>query len=186
MHTIPENNSMAYWYCPECSTKVSRYGFFCPHCHFKYRTKNEFLAYQDPDRDRYHKINNRENYESIAGIIGVISIIIIIGASARTCISSGDDTPIDYPSSQSSKNDAILAYIIAMDFVKKELISPRTAKFPGVKERQEHTFDLGEETFQIVSWVDSENAYGTMIRQHFTCQIKFKEAVAYCKELILF
>ena len=61
------------------------------------------------------------------------------------------------------------AYIMSQEFVKERLKSPSTAKFPWGAEQ--YTMYLGDGKYQIDAYVDSQNGFGAMIRNKFTCTI---------------
>lgn len=85
--------------------------------------------------------------------------------------------------SSMTSNNKFLAYSYAEDFVKKQLKSPSTAKFPGTFEKNEHITELGASRYKIVSWVDSQNGFGAMIRTNFSCIIQFEGDNVRCLEL---
>lgn len=66
------------------------------------------------------------------------------------------------------------AYTQGTKIVKRNLIAPGTAKFPGTFEQEQHVRDLGNGVFLINSWVDSENRFGALIRLQWTCTIMFE------------
>lgn len=65
--------------------------------------------------------------------------------------------------------------VMAQQFVKQKLKSPRSAKFPwsfddfNVYQLEGEGY---ESTYEVESWVDSQNIYGAMIRQKFTVRIQ--------------
>lgn len=64
----------------------------------------------------------------------------------------------------------IEAWIMAQEFVKDRLKSPSTAKFPDhdeVKMRHE----IQDDTYIILSYVESQNSFGAMLRTDFICKI---------------
>lgn len=64
---------------------------------------------------------------------------------------------------------SIHAYIMMMEFVKDHLKTPMTAQFPEPHGRVVH---LGNQRYRIVSFVDSQNAFGTYIRDGFVGEIE--------------
>jgi hypothetical protein len=81
----------------------------------------------------------------------------------------------------------ILAYGYAIDFVKERLKSPSSAKFPNHSEQLRHTVnDEGSCSYEIVSWVDSQNSFGAMLRQRFKCTIYFEGDFVRCKGLTFY
>lgn len=62
------------------------------------------------------------------------------------------------------------AYSMMQRFVEQGLSSPLTAVFPSEAEKQ--TTYLGNQEYEINSWVDSQNIFGAMIRTKFTGTVK--------------
>jgi len=60
-----------------------------------------------------------------------------------------------------------LAFNYNKELIKKQLRAPSTAKFPGLFESKDHVTSMGDKRYQIRSYVDAQNAYGAMIRQHY-------------------
>jgi hypothetical protein len=78
----------------------------------------------------------------------------------------------------------LLAYNYAIDFVKQQLKSPSSAKFPSSSEKMSHTInDELNCRYKINSWVDSENSFGAKLRRNFSCIIIFKNDEVFCDEL---
>jgi len=72
-----------------------------------------------------------------------------------------------------NQDNSTMAYIMIEDFVKNRLKSPSTAKFPGVFDgRQDHVTYLGNQKYRIISYVDSQNSFGAMIRTRFVAEIE--------------
>jgi hypothetical protein len=62
--------------------------------------------------------------------------------------------------------DNVGAWAAMQMFVKRRLVSPKSADFPfgGVKY---HVTDLGDGRYLVKSYVDSQNVYGANLRTHF-------------------
>lgn len=60
-------------------------------------------------------------------------------------------------------------YIQAQEFVKQGLKAPSTAKFPSLSYE---TTDLGDGRYKIISYVDSQNSFGAMLRSEWTVVMK--------------
>ncbi len=56
---------------------------------------------------------------------------------------------------------------MAQKFVLDTLKAPSTEKFGG-----ETVTALGDDTFEVSGWVDSQNSYGAMIRADFKVKLK--------------
>lgn len=88
----------------------------------------------------------------------------------------------------SSNNDStnkFLAYNYAEKYVKQNLKSPTTAKFPGLHEKNSHIKELGNNKYEINSWVDSQNSFGAMVRTKFSCVIKINGNTVSCESINL-
>ncbi len=96
----------------------------------------------------------------------IISIFIV------GCGSSSDDNK---PFSQLTLDEQ-KGYLwgMAEDAVKNNLKSPSTAKFPFSYSSAEFK-DLGDNEFEITSYVDAENGFGATIRNDFTVTIKVND-----------
>jgi hypothetical protein len=80
---------------------------------------------------------------------------------------------IPYTETKKDNFHLLLAYKYMEIFVKQNLISPGTAKFPGVFDgKKDHIKYLGGERYRIVSWVDSQNVFGANIRTFFAGEIE--------------
>ena len=114
---------------------------------------------QQIQTNNLNQMQNNNNWKWILGAI--VALIFIIGQFSDDDYETGD-------------SDSILAYNYAQDFIKEQLKSPSTAKFPGTFEKKDHVRPLGNGQYQINSWVDSQNGFGAMIRSRWSCKIIFK------------
>lgn len=69
------------------------------------------------------------------------------------------------------KDHKTMAYIQCQLHVEDMLKSPASAKFPSSLDTNIH--DMGNNTFEIRSYVDSQNSFGAMIRTNFFCKIQY-------------
>lgn len=101
---------------------------------------------------------------------GLVLAIVVLGLFGIICDGGDKGTPAKDWRSESNSG---MAYIMMEDFVRDRLKAPRTAHFPGVFDnRDEHVTFLGSQKYRIVSYVDSENSFGAMIRTRFVGEIK--------------
>ena len=95
--------------------------------------------------------------------ISVFAIIVF----ASLAIGSTESDP--------KKPDAIGAKVMCESFMKKRLKSPGTANFAGPFDGVEGARHLGLKnnvhTYEINSWVDSQNSFGATVRTKFYCKI---------------
>jgi hypothetical protein len=66
------------------------------------------------------------------------------------------------------ENDKLDAMGAAQSYVEKQLKSPSTAKFSNMKSTLQY-----ENVFAVEGSVDSQNSFGAMIRNDFSCIIEF-------------
>lgn len=93
-----------------------------------------------------------------------------------------DDQPPSARPAYESNTNKILAYHQAERYVKKHLKSPSTAAFPKVSEFINHITGTDEQ-YKIVSWVDSQNGFGAMIRTKWSCVVKINGDMVRCEQI---
>ena len=69
------------------------------------------------------------------------------------------------------KADEITAFVMSQTFVKRELVSPSSAKFPWFDKSMATQVD--EDTWIINSYVDSQNRFGAMLRTYYIAKVKY-------------
>lgn len=57
--------------------------------------------------------------------------------------------------------------------VENRLKSPKTAEFEKYRDQEIGKFE-GEETYQVLSYVDAQNSFGALIRTHYECVVSYK------------
>lgn len=96
-----------------------------------------------------------------------IAVILILCFTSFSC---GESTS----KSKRQNHNNILAYNLLADQIKKQiLISPSSAVFPSSREKVEHTEYLGDHTYFIKSFVESQNRLGVMIKTNFSSKVIF-------------
>lgn len=83
----------------------------------------------------------------------------------------------DFTSEEGKKDFVRWAFIMSQNFVKENLKSPSTAKFPF----QEYSWsdpDTKNNSVMIKSFVDSQNGFGAEIRTTYFVTVKFKGGLA--------
>ena len=81
----------------------------------------------------------------------------------------------DETDSKDIEHNSLYAYSFAEKNVKDMLKSPATAEFPSSSEQDQHTKYIGDNTYEINSYVDSQNGFGAMMRTRFSCKIVFND-----------
>jgi len=108
----------------------------------------------------------------VTGVLFVLMVIIAIGYNA---CSSEEPEPVG----------EINALIHSRDCVTNSLKAPATAVFaPLFKSTVTKTNDS---TFTVVSYVDSQNSYGAMLRNAYTCTVVYSQGFKYvaCKDVAI-
>jgi len=70
------------------------------------------------------------------------------------------------PNAWKTKDNKTMAYVMMQEFVKRNLVSPGSAKFEWISEPDCIISKDGFE-YTISSWVDSQNGFGALIRTRF-------------------
>lgn len=142
---------MALINCSECGKQISENADSCPNC-------GNPILYAKKKSGCLYKIFI---YLILLPIFAVSIFWVIDGSSDSTSSKSSPDT-----------SDYVLAYNYAEKYVKEYLKSPSTAEFPSTREKVAHThYNSSASIYRINSWVDSQNSFGAMIRQRFSCEI---------------
>ncbi|EPK6349207.1 hypothetical protein O8Q47_002703 [Proteus mirabilis] len=115
-------------------------------------------------------ISQERKVESINNYIYLFVFILIAGPIFYLFLtySSGDEKKgIDYCNSEER------AYLASNHIIKRVLKSPSSAKFPHYSEVE--IYPAGLCSFQIDSYVDSQNGFGAMIRSYYVAVVTYDE-----------
>jgi hypothetical protein len=118
-------------------------------------------------------------------VAGIISIIIFFSICRPG--SGPDKSDIKNAFSDFDKRVYMrTAYDMSKEFVKKELLCPSTAKFPGYgdievisMEREVYDPQCGgtksenKGMYKIIGYVDAENTFGAKIRNQYYCEVEY-------------
>ena len=122
--------------------------------------------------DIYQLLSNETKYLAGAGCV----IVVIIGAWIAVDYGLMDVKNKKNPVaiySWKEKDNSTMAYIMMKNYVKQRLKTPNSAEFPGLIDgRENHVRYVGEQKYEIKSWVDSQNSLGVKIRTPFIGQIE--------------
>lgn len=68
------------------------------------------------------------------------------------------------------------AYFLCQEFVKKFLKSPASAKFPSyLSDINADAHSVGPDEYMVLSYVDSQNSFGAMIRTRYKCVLTYNK-----------
>ncbi len=145
--------------CKDCGEKVSKKASACPKCGAPLKRKT-------------------------LGAGSFILIIIILGTFIALVPDSdfsdiGNKTPVKTKTVKKDwreQNNSSMAYIMVQDFVEQRLKAPKSADFPGAFDSPGYSVDyLGNQSYIIKAYVDSQNSFGANLRTHFVGEIKQKD-----------
>lgn len=78
------------------------------------------------------------------------------------------------PAKSACDNDT-MAYVMAQKFVKRELRSPSTARFPSFMDSGVSVRKMPECKFVVSGFVDAQNGFGATVRNDYTVEMSTAE-----------
>ena len=75
------------------------------------------------------------------------------------------------------EHSAVGAWVVCQQFLEGQLKSPASAKYPSGY--PDYTTHLGAGQYRVAAYVDSQNAFGAMIRTDFTCMVQHTQGDTY-------
>jgi hypothetical protein len=132
------------------------------------------LVYQVSDETRKTKINPpyRSIQDNSVAFIGWVIAIGLIVVFLYSCAHVFSGPPKSNCSGSVAKDTA---YFASQDFVKRNLKSPSSAKFPNSNVPGVSVTELGECRFRITGYVDANNSFGASIRTPYSMTVKSEE-----------
>jgi predicted nucleic acid-binding Zn ribbon protein len=130
--------------CQSCAEDIQEDARVCKHCGKKQK-----------------KIYTKKQ-KIIIGVVWVFLIFMIISAF------SGGDSPTETVQETGVTDTQV--YITSKGFVEPVLKSPSSADFPFADYR---FFDLGDDKYKIVSYVDAQNSFGADIRSDYSVILSY-------------
>lgn len=107
---------------------------------------------------------------TLIGAVFVISVVAIVLTMCNTMCKSISDQPRN---DSYYLNDRVYCYQAAKNYAERFLVSPSSAKFsfdPLIRSRKESE---GVFVYYIDSYVDSQNAFGAVLRKKFSASVKY-------------
>ncbi|MBN1463903.1 MAG: hypothetical protein JW922_09565 [Paludibacteraceae bacterium] len=99
-------------------------------------------------------------------------------SSSNSSSSSSNSGSSNRNSSSNRDCDKPGAAVYVELLVKQRLAAPSTAKFPGYATKRAQFNCLGNNTYEITSWVDAQNTYGAMLRKNYYCKFNYDGSTA--------
>ena len=110
----------------------------------------------------------QEKFQSIKITYGMILIAIIFFAFVYPHTLP---KPKEDPNAWKTKDNTTMAYVMMQEFVKRNLVSPASAKFEWITE-PDCKIEKDGFTYTVSSWVDSQNSFGAIIRNRFSGEVR--------------
>ncbi len=92
---------------------------------------------------------------------------IVLGLGGMIWFFSGSDEPRE----KKPENQGVGATTLCKRAVEQKLVSPASAKHPWVLSK-DVTHDLGNNRYRVLSYVDSQNKFGAMLRTQYDCVVE--------------
>jgi len=159
---------MGTFKCPFCGQEITDNDLDCPKCGRSF-PKGEARKKLEADMVEQETKDRKITYSFIMLAVAVISVF-----AFTKFTDSRNPTNASSQSAQPAhedKADEIDAFVMSQTFVKKELVSPSSAKFPWFDKSMVTQVD--EDTWIINSYVDSQNKFGAMLRTNYIAKIKY-------------
>lgn len=156
-------------FCSACGVSISEHAKFCPACGAVAQ------AVGGPAVPPPLPLTSTPKHpkQRVAKGCGIGCLVLIVLAFAAAVASKGGKGGSATSGWSNGKADA---WIMAQKFVKDRLRSPGTASFGGLftdhQDSQSVVEDLGNGHFRVDAWVDSQNAFGGVVRSYFTCELE--------------
>jgi len=127
---------------------------------------------QDPpgQNEAENQPSQPQSKATLIGAIFVISVVAIILTMCNTMCKSISNQPRN---DSYYLNERVYCYQTAKDYAERFLVSPSTAKFsfdPLIRSRKESE---GVFVYYIDSYVDSQNAFGVVLRSSFSAAVRY-------------
>ncbi|NLT49270.1 MAG: hypothetical protein GXX92_12730 [Clostridiales bacterium] len=152
----------------------------CPICQFKQpedgRTTCEICgASLFQEKPKKEKKERKEMTEAGKIALG-FSLVVFLVLGYTWYQNEPSKTPTAPPENKpvyktQTSNNQFVAYAMATEFVEQMLLAPTTADFPSF--RSEAVQQVNYDTWIVNSYVDSQNAFGAMIRTHYRAKVMF-------------
>jgi len=149
-----------YISCPHCKSLIKKDISTCPYC-------KKDINNIKPETDNSKPIKNTPLL--IVKIVGSIALIIFAFFVLKSCFFSGSNSST--PTTQSEQSLEIEAFVRSQSVCEKYLKAPSTAKFPYFGDSKVSVNKISDGKYSIVSYVDSENSFGAMIRTFYSVTI---------------
>ena len=152
---------MALIKCPECEKGVSDTVENCIHCGFNLAGNKFNNAVESKTADNHFSKATQDEPKPRKGLLLAIAAAVVVVIIIIIAVNAG------------SMSDEERALSYAQSAVESRLASPATASFASMQEsRILRNAPPAQNTFTVMSHVDSQNAMGATLRTHFTVEVE--------------
>lgn len=118
-----------------------------------------------------------------AQLVGAVTFVVVFIVLMTMCTGDKEEPASERDTSEprqtesseetlgGSIGETVEAWVAAQNFVRKELVSPSTAKFNGVA-MAPYVVYLGDARYRVSASVDSQNSFGAMLRTEFEAVVR--------------
>ncbi len=122
---------------------------------------------------KIHRKITREHYleTGIGWFLLIVACVILVSCIA-TCENHSTETSSKNYVDKNQVLDDSCIIVMAQHFVKENLMSPSSAKFPWLE--VPHITRLGDSRYEVIGVVDAQNAFGAKLRKQYVCTLKYR------------
>lgn len=145
--------------CPECKEMVDKESDFCPFCGLRQPGKSS------PGKKVF--------FTFFLGTIVILFLVFLIPDKPSDQATSLALNKTGAAARWQAVDHSTSAYTMASIYLRDRLKLPGSAKFPTLSEgQQDHVRNLGMQRYHVVSYVDTEDEFGRMVRIQFQGEIE--------------
>jgi hypothetical protein len=157
--------------CPLCAQPIPVDAFYCTHC-----KRNLPLAHRSPEQSYGRTVG----FVIIGGLMLMIAYVVVATLTGPPIFPSSNETPrapqVATPRVEHSRSGA---YSVCKQFVTNRLRAPKTAEFPSLSASDHQITAYTDGEYRVTSYVDSQNAFGALIRSTYVCEVKHQAGSKY-------
>jgi hypothetical protein len=104
----------------------------------------------------------------------VVCVVAVVVVGMSLFYRAGSKTSQNSDSQTGDSGSPTMAYIMAEDFIRKQLKAPSTSEFPSQVWNKEDVsiVSLASGEFKVNGWADAQNAFGAKLRSNWACTLK--------------